>query len=227
MWTGRTFTGERLPLMLAFGGLVVAAFGAGCNGFFTDPVLQSIAINPTAPQVNVGRTQSMEVFGTYNDGTRKVVTSGVGWSSSDNSIATVTGTGGATLTGVTPGSATITASAQALSATAAATVIGNVTGITVSPTSGSLKISGTGIALTFSATPGPPNFITVDNGGTLSVTPADSLFTCTVGVDAKNNPAEVCTATTGAASQYSIFMTYPNGSGGTITSNTATLAVGP
>lgn len=227
MLTGRAFAGKRLPLTIGFAALLVAAFGAGCHGFFTDPILQSIAINPTAPQVNVGATLNLQVFGTYDDGSRKQVTSGVGWSSSDNTVGTVTGTGAGTLTGVSPGSVTITASAQALSATAAATVIGNVTSIGVTPTSGSIKIGGTGLAFTFAATPGPPAFITVDNGGILQITPIDSFLTCTVGVDGSGNPAEICTAVTGAATQYAIAMTYPDGNGGTITSPTATLNVGP
>ena len=219
------FTGRKLPLTLAFAVLVVVAFGASCKGFFPDPVLQSIAINPTAPQVNVGKTQNLQVFGTYDDGTRKQVTSGVSWSSDDINVATVTGTGSATLTGVTPGSATITASAQALNATANATVIGNVTSITVSPSSGTAHIGGTGQDFTFAATPGPPAFITADNGGTVVITPADGKITCAVSVDSKGNPDELCTATTGAGTSYTIVMTYPNGTGGTITSSTATLNV--
>lgn len=219
------FTGRKLPLTLAFTVLVALAFGVSCRGFFTKPILQSVAINPTAPQVNVAQTQNMQVFGTYDDGTRKVVSSGVGWSSSDSSVATITGTGSATLTGVAPGSATITASAEALSATATATVIGNVTAIIVNPKSANVKIGGTGVPFTFAATPGPPLFITVDNGGTLSISPVDSFLTCTVGVDGSSNPAEVCTAATGAATSYTLVMTYPDGSGGTITSDTATLTV--
>ncbi|MBZ5666441.1 MAG: Ig-like domain-containing protein [Acidobacteriia bacterium] len=219
------FTGRKLPLTLAFAVLVVVAFGVSCKGFFPDPVLQSIAINPTAPQVNVGQTQNLQVFGTYDDGTRKQVTSGVGWSSNPTSVATVTGTGSATLTGVTPGSATITASAQALNATASATVIGNVSLITVSPTSGTAHPGGTGQAFTFAATPGPPSFITADNGGTLVITVDDGKITCSVSVDTSGNPAELCTAATGAAASYTIVMTYPDGNGGTVTSNAATLNV--
>jgi len=220
-------TWRKLPLTLAFAGLVALAFGAGCRGFFPKPVLQSIAINPTAPQVNVGQTQNLQLFGTYDDGTRSQVTSGVGWSVAPTSVATITGTGSATLTGVTSGSATITASAQALSATATATVIGNVTSITVSPTTGNVKIGGTtGAPFTFAATPGPPAFITADNGGTLVITPADGKITCTVSLDTSNNPDELCTAITGAASSYTIVMTYPSPTGGTVTSTpTATLTV--
>jgi len=222
-------TGRKLALTLAFTVLVAVAFGASCRGFFPRPILQSIAINPTAPQVNVDKTVNLQLFGTYDDGTRSPVTSGVSWSSVPTSVATVTGTGNATLTGVTSGSATISASAQALSATASATVIGNVTAITVSPASGNAKISGAGASFTFAATPGPPSFITANNGGTLTITPADGNITCTVSVDTNTNPDELCTAGSNASTTvpYQLVMTYPSPSGGTVTSPTATLTVSP
>ena len=219
-------TWRKLPLTIVFAVLVALAFGAGCRGFFPKPILQSIAINPTAPQVSVGKTQNLQLFGTYDDGTRSPVTSGVSWSSVPASVATVTGTGSATLTGVTSGSATITASAQALSATATATVIGNVTAITVSPTSGSVAVGGAGAPFTFAATPGPPLFITADNGGTLVIAPSDGNIACTVSTDSSNNPDELCTATGGVGNSYAITMTYPSPTGGTVTSTpAATLTV--
>jgi Bacterial Ig-like domain (group 2) len=219
-------TGRKLALTLAFTALVALAFGVSCRGFFPKPILQSIAINPTAPQVNVGQTQSLQLFGTYDDGSRSQVTSGVGWSIAPTSVATIAGTGSATLTGVTSGSATITASAQALSATATATVIGNVTSITVSPTSGSISVGGSGAPFTFASTPGPPSFITADNGGSLVITPSDGNIACIVSTDGSNNPDEVCTATGGVGISYAITMTYPSPTGGTVTSTpAATLTV--
>jgi len=221
MWTGR-----KLALTLAFTALVALAFGVSCRGFFPKPILQSIAINPTAPQVNVDKTLNLQLFGTYDDGTRSQLTSGVGWSIVPTSVATISGTGSATLTGVTSGSATITASAQALSATANATVIGNVSAITVSPTSGSVAVGGAGAPFTFAATPGPPSFITADNGGTLGISPNDGNITCTVSTDGNSNPDELCTATGGTGISYAITMTYPSPTGGTVTSTpTATLTV--
>jgi len=218
------FTGRKLPLTLAFVVLVAVAFGASCKGFFVDPVLTGITINPTAPEVDVDKTLQLQAFGTYDDGSRKQVKSGVSWSSDSRDIATVD-TNGA-LSGVTPGTAQIQASAQGLSGTATATVIGNVTAISVTPTSGSINVGDSGIALTFASTPGPPLFITADNGGTLAISPSDSLFTCSVGVDSSNNPAEICTATQGAAPAYQVVMTYPSPSGGTVTSQpTVTITV--
>jgi uncharacterized protein YjdB len=200
------------------------AIGASCKGFFVDPVLQSIVISPSSPQVNVDKTLQLQAFGTYDDGSRKQIKSGVTWSSDAIDIATIDPVTGL-LSGATPGSSTITASSQGLDGTAQATVIGNVTAITVSPTSGSVAIGGTGVAFTFAATPGPPLFITADNGGTLTVSPSDNDINCVVGVDGSDNPAEVCSATTGATGPYTIQMSYPSTSGGTITSPTATLTI--
>lgn len=218
------FTGRKLPLTLAFVVLVALAFGASCKGFFVDPVLTAITINPTAPQVDVSKTVQLQVFGTYDDGTRKQVKTGVSWSTDDSGVASIDPATGI-LTGNTPGSTGITASAQGLSGSATATVIGNVTSIDVSPTSDSVSIGGSGKPFTFTGTPGPPTFITADNGGTMTVTPNDTFIDCVVGVDASNNPAEVCKATTGAVGTYTLQMSYPSPSGGTVLSKTATLSI--
>lgn len=218
------FTGRKLPITLAFGVLIGLAFGVNCDGFFVDPVLQSIVISPSSPQVDVDKTLQLQAFGTYDDGSRKQIKSGVSWSSDATDVATIDPSTGL-LSGSTPGSSTITASSQGLDGTAQATVIGNVTAITVNPTSASVSIGGTGVAFTFAATPGPPLFITADNGGTLDVTPSDDHINCVVGVDGSNNPAEICSATTGAIGPYTLQMSYPSPSGGTVTSQTATLTI--
>jgi len=141
MATGRQFRGKRLAVTAAFVVLLVAAFGAaGCKGFFVNPNLTSITINPTAPTVQVGDSTTLSAYGVYSDGTGNYLTSGVSWSSSDISIATVSGTGGATLTGVATGSATITASSQAVTNTASATVFIVISAIGISPTNPSVTV---------------------------------------------------------------------------------------
>jgi len=224
-------SGRKLALTLVFTGLVALATGVSCRGFFVSPTLQSIAVSPSTAQVGVGQQATLQVFGTYDDGTRSVVTSGVSWSASPTGIVTIVGTGSATITGQTTGSTTITADAQALTATSAATVIGDVTGIKGSPSSGNVTVGETpGQAFSFAGTPGPPTFITTGNGGTLTITSAtgvsdDGSITCTVSVDANNNPNEVCSASEVLNPPYTLVMTYPNPSGGTTTSNTVTLNV--
>ena len=224
MLSGRTFAAKRLPLTIAFTVLLVASFGAGCKGFFVKNTLNSIAIQPSSVNLEVNATQAFSAWGTYQDGSRSQITSGVVWLSNSPSVTITTG-GTATAQNVTTSSVTITGSAQGLSGTATVNVIGNVTSIAVSPSTASMTINGSSQAFTFAASPGPPNYITADNGGTLTVLPADGFFTCAVGVDGSNNPAEVCSVTTGAASTYTLQMSYPSPSGGTVTSPTATVTV--
>jgi hypothetical protein len=59
------FTGRKLALSLAFTALVALATGVSCKGFFVQPTLQSISINPTAPEVGVSQTETLSVYGTY------------------------------------------------------------------------------------------------------------------------------------------------------------------
>jgi uncharacterized protein YjdB len=123
MAIGRMFSGKKLAIISAFTVLLVAAFGAGCKGFFTGNTLNSIAIQPPSPTVEVGQTTSLSAWGTYADGTRSQVTSGVAWTSSDPTTILVDPNTGllSTPTNSTGGTATITAAAQGLSATASAT----------------------------------------------------------------------------------------------------------
>lgn len=229
MTTGRMFSGKKLAILSAFTVLLVAAFGAGCKGFFTGNTLQSVAVQPLTINMEVNAQQQFTAWGTYLDGSRSQVTSGLVWSSSDPSVSITSG-GLATALTVTSAAVTITGSAQGFSGTGTVNVIGNVTSMTVSPTSQSMT-EGTPYPFTFTGNPGPPTYITTGNGGTLTVTATGtggtSDFSCVVGTDAKGNPAEVCTATSGAAagSPYSIQMTYPTPSGGTATAtSTATVS---
>jgi hypothetical protein len=129
MATGRKFAGKKLPLTIAFTVVLVAAFGAGCKGFFQPPTLTSITINPIGPTVQVGSDVSLTAFGVNSEGTGATLTSGVSWSSSDPTIAQITGScatepcGGVSVLGVAPGQATITAGDESVTNTATLTVI--------------------------------------------------------------------------------------------------------
>ncbi len=116
---------QKLQLAAAFATLLTVALGVGCHGFFVNPTLTALAVGPEAT-INQGTTVQMTAVGTYNDGTQQTVTSGLFWSSSATNIATID-TGGL-VTGVSPGDATITASAQAVNGTTTVTV--TITGLT-------------------------------------------------------------------------------------------------
>lgn len=139
-------TGRKLPLSLAFAVLAGLAFGAGCNGFFTDPVLQSISLQPPTTSVEAGKTVQMSAWGTYDtESQRKNISSQVTWSipSSDSGIATINTTG--LVTGVGLGSTTITASAQGISGqTSLSVTLANLVSISVSPLTASISSTGAG-----------------------------------------------------------------------------------
>jgi Bacterial Ig-like domain (group 2) len=151
------FTGRRLALTLAFTVFIAVAFGASCQGFFVAPTLTSITINPTAPSVQVGQTTTLSAFGVNSNQQGMNLTSGVSWSTSDATIATITGSGSAILTGVASGNVTVTASAQSVTNSASATVFITVSSMTIKPSSQSI----TGLGGT---TPLP--FIVTVNGST-------------------------------------------------------------
>jgi len=211
---------QKLRLICAFAALATLALAISCRGFFVNPTLTSIAISPTAPQVEQGQTLQLQAFGTFDDGSRSQIRSGVSWSSDTASVATIDPNTGI-LTGVATGTSTITASSQALSSTATATVFIVIDSITITPTSASVtaggsqqfKVSaasnGATLNLTSSAT------LTAEQGGT-----AVSTITCSYN---SSLLAQVCTTMSGTTlpGAYQIVASY---SGSTLTA-TATLTV--
>jgi hypothetical protein len=219
-------TGRKLALTLVFTVLVALAFGVSCRGFFPPNSLTAISIQPPTPQIEVGpaNAQTLQAFGTFEDNTRSQITSGVVWTSSDNTVILIVPNTGVA-TGVNSGgTATITASAQGLSATAQATAyLGSVSGFQVClGTFGSTSCSSGSTALTWN-----PNALGTVNqsfvaqgtsGGTLldlttgstwtiAPTPAAGSITCS---NSGVTP-ETCTVdagTTASPPTYVITVTY-------------------
>src|SRR5262249_17248142 len=100
------------------------------------------------------KTLQLQAFGTYDDGTRSQIKSGVSWSSDTPTVAMVD-TNSGILTGVAPGTASISASAQALSSSATATVFIVINSIAISPKTANITQNG-----------GSANFTVSANGGT-------------------------------------------------------------
>ncbi len=139
--------GRRLPLTLAFAGLLLVAFGAGCRGFFVKPTLSSITVTPATATLqtgSTGNTQQYTAFGTFNDGSTG--NPAVTWTSSDTSVATISAAGLAT--SVATGTATITATATknpTITGTGQLTVtVSCITQITLSQTSFTLSLGTSG-----------------------------------------------------------------------------------
>ncbi|HYA22948.1 MAG TPA: Ig-like domain-containing protein [Terriglobales bacterium] len=212
---------QKLQIAGAFLVLLFFATVLGCNGFFVNPTLTSIAVGPTATIQQNGTVQ-MSAVGTYNDGTTQSL-SHVFWSSADTSVATISNSG--LVTGVSPGSSTITGASGTVSGTATVTVaLSNVTGITINPTSATAAQNGGFQNFTASATisGGSPVDITATATWSISSVSTGNVtdFTVTQG----QNP-EVVTVGSSATigERATVTATYTSGAN-TFTAN-ATLTV--
>ncbi|HEX6964194.1 MAG TPA: Ig-like domain-containing protein [Gemmatimonadaceae bacterium] len=130
---------------VAPGNVTVAASVSGKSGSATITVLPpgvaSVTIDPSGASVQVGGT--VQLHATTLDANGNALTGrGISWSSSANATATVDQNG--VVTGVAPGSATITATSEGKSATATVQVSTKpVASVTVSPSSTQITVGQT------------------------------------------------------------------------------------
>ena len=108
--------------------MIAAAMGA-INGSTALTVksptaLTSIAVTPANPSIVLGNNQPFTATGTYSDGSTQNLTGTATWSSSSPGVATINTTGVAT--GVSAGSATITAAMGAINGSTTLTVSASV-----------------------------------------------------------------------------------------------------
>jgi uncharacterized protein YjdB len=106
----------------------------------TSKTIQTLAITPAAPTIAQGTTQQFSLIGTYSDGVTQVdLTPSARWQTSNYQDAVINREGLAT--GVTAGSATITATYSGTSATSDLTVSNaTITSITVTPASPTIAL---------------------------------------------------------------------------------------
>ena len=215
-------TKQKLRISCVLAALVFLALEIGCKGFFVSPTLTGVSVGPTGLNLNVSQTFQMTATGSYNDGSQKTLTSGVAWSSSAPTIASV-GQSSGLVTALQSGTATITGSSGGCSActgTATVTVVlANISSITVSPSSQSVSINGTPVAYTATAVPGgditqAATWNVVDSGGTNQN--ANFAISYVAGSGEQFLPGSSATAGT-----YSIVVTYP----GTTATGKASLTV--
>jgi trimeric autotransporter adhesin len=136
--------------------LLLTMAALSCDGFFVDPVLQTITVTPATPGILVGGTQQMTATGIYDDGSQKNITgdTATSWSSTDLTVATVTPNGGL-VTGVSAGTASIQATHGIVSGSTSVTVsLTGVTSITAAPSSQAVTIS-SGLPFCLTATAQP------------------------------------------------------------------------
>ncbi len=101
-------------MLIAVVALFLSTVLTSCGGgFFIHPSLSSTFIDPASANVAKSNTVQLSVRGMYSDGVQQEVNgNSVTWSTSDPTIATVSSPGGL-VTGVSPGSASITATTTA------------------------------------------------------------------------------------------------------------------
>ncbi|HEX7488209.1 MAG TPA: Ig-like domain-containing protein, partial [Anaeromyxobacteraceae bacterium] len=115
----------------------------GTPGSPGSPTLQSVALAPTTVTMPTGAQKQLALVGSYSDSTTAPITSGVSWSSSNPSVANLSGGGLviATSDSTSAGTTTITASVGGLSAQASVTVTGaTLQSVTVTPPSATISI---------------------------------------------------------------------------------------
>jgi trimeric autotransporter adhesin len=187
---------------LACAALLILSF-TGC----VNPTLSSISVTPETPSVQTGKTQQMTATGTYSDGSTKTITSTVDWTSSDTSEATVSSTG--LVTGVAPGTVTVTAALNDISGTTSVTItIANLASIAITPNNASILSDG---SQQFTA------IGTLDDGTTVNITDEVTWNSSDTGVATINSSGLATAVATGT--------TNITASSGSITSNTAVLNV--
>ena len=134
-------TRRKLQFIGFFVVLLLTALGIGCNGFFVDPVLQTVTVTPAGTGILTSASQQMTATGTYDDGSQKNITGTSAWTTSDQTIATVTPSGGL-VKGIGTGTATIQATHGIVSGSTTVIVQQQVTSIVVTPSSQTVSASG-------------------------------------------------------------------------------------
>ena len=110
-------------------------------------VPESIEVSVLLDQMGVGTIQPGSVSGTFSDGSSSGISSGISWSSSDPSVATVSPAG--VITGVGAGTVVITGTVDGVSSSATIEVLG-VTSLSATVPSSTLAV-GDAAAITVSA----------------------------------------------------------------------------
>jgi trimeric autotransporter adhesin len=215
---------KKVQVTGALAALLLFATVVGCNGFFVNPTLTSIAVGPTAT-INQGGTVQMSAVGTYNDGTTQTLTN-VLWSSGTTGVATISTSG--LVTGVSTGSSVITGASSTQTGTATITVaLNNVTGITISPTTNQADADGGTANYTAKATVsgGAPVDVTATATWSVLSTSGGGTGTADFSVSQGVDPEVVTVESTAVVGEVAtIQASYVGGSGTTYTA-TATLTV--
>ncbi len=225
---------NKLRVAGAVAALALLALAVSCKGFFQNPTVSTITIDPPNPTVAFGSgaaSLQLTAAATYNDGSTGTLTGGtsctgstVCWSSSDTTVATIT-TGGL-LTGVSAGTTTITAASGSITGTTTATAAEVISSMTISPTTASIPADGETVVnftiegVTSSGQQNISSLVTLSLE--LNGTPTPNIVTCSPSTDSNGNSVQSCTAAVDSVTQnttYSLVVTYSGYTGVPISAN--------
>jgi trimeric autotransporter adhesin len=106
------------------------------------PTISFLTVSPDGLTLGMGIKQQYTATAVYSDGSSQDLSTGVTWTSSDNTVVTIDSTGLATMNGAGP--ATITASVGAVSDTASVTVVAaHLLSISITPANPSIALGTT------------------------------------------------------------------------------------
>jgi Bacterial Ig-like domain (group 2) len=234
-------TKQKLRLAVAFAALATLALAISCTGFFVNPTVSSITIDPPNPTVSFGTnapTQQMTAVATYSDGSTGSLNAGtsctgstVCWSSSDPTVASISTSG--VLTGLSAGTTTITAASGAITGTTTATAAEVVISMTITPVTAGITANGVDMAnftimgTTQSGSQNISALVSLTPEQPLGTPATDNEVTCIPSTDSDGNPDQSCTAASGitASATYYLAVTYTGYTGTTVVY--ATLTVSP
>ena len=187
---------------------------SGCKNFFIGPTLTTVTVSPPTPSLAIGKTQGMIATGSYDNGTTETITDSCTWSTSDNTIATVSPAG--LVTGVAAGSATISATMDGLSGSTTVTVtVANLSSVSITTTTSTLSSgqtaqftangvleNGNTVNLTDSVTWTSSNtaVATIDSSGLATAQTVSSSGTTTITAMSGNTRSNAVTLTVSPAS---------------------------
>src|SRR5580704_1845123 len=136
-WNPRRFA-------FVFFAIFVGVVFSGCSGGSSTPVLTALTVTPGTASILAGNQQQFLATALFADGTTQDQTASVTWSSSNSAVATIVA--GGLATGVTAGTANITASLPGRTSNAAVLTVTSATvlqSIAVTPAFPTLAAGGT------------------------------------------------------------------------------------
>ncbi len=152
---------RKLQVLASLVALLAFAAAVGCNGFFVDPVLQSISVQTlqSTNLPNIGSTVQLQATGTYDDNSHKNLTGTATWSVTTNPTFVSVKAGLVTALQVVP--AGTQAVVQAAAQSSNGTVVSGTITVTVGQVTTLVLTSSLGNTISLAQHPAPNNTFTI------------------------------------------------------------------